>query len=218
MELERMDSFFDTRVDSYDSHMLEELGLTEFYDEIENSLKTCIKLDKVLDLGCGTGLELERLFKVWDKAEVTAIDLSEGMLTRLKEKFSGRSGQLKLIRGSYMEADFGTEAYDCVVTTYSLHHFEFDEKLALYKSIHRSLKEGGCFIEGDYTVKTKEEERDLAAMNLKLRRESGHESGYYHFDIPLTPETQLKLFSEAGFSTAEIRKKWDNTTIFICNK
>lgn len=218
MKIERMDSFFDARADFYDSHMIEELGLSEFYDEIEDSLKDCLKLDNVLDLGCGTGLELERLFRVNGKAEVSAIDLSEGMLMLLKSKFPDRLGQIELIHGSYMQMDFGCEVYDCVLTTYSLHHFEAEEKLALYKRIHASLKKDGCFIEGDYTAKSQEEERDLISLNRKLRQEAGIDSGFYHIDIPLAIETQLKVLKKAGFSKAEVRKKWENTAVFICNK
>ena len=80
------------------------------------------------------------------------------------------------------------------------------------------MKQGGCFIEGDYTAKTQEEERDLAALNRKLRKEAGIDSGFYHFDIPLTIETERKVLKEAGFSKAEVRRKWEKTTIFICNK
>ena len=218
MELERMDSFFNARADSYDNHMLKEMGLSEFYDEIEGSLKDCHKLDKVLDLGCGTGLELERLFRINGKAVVTAIDLSEGMLKLLKEKFPDRQGQIELIHGSYMETDFGCEVYDCVLTTYSLHHFEAEEKLALYSRIHDSLKKGGCFIEGDYTAKTQEEERELISLNRKLRQEAGIDGGFYHIDIPLAVETQLKVLKEAGFNRTKIRNEWEKTAIFISEK
>lgn len=74
--LEEMSSFFNRRAEIYDSHMLDELSLTEFYDEIEQCMAECKGPDKVLDLGCGTGLELERLFKLYKDACVTAIDLS----------------------------------------------------------------------------------------------------------------------------------------------
>lgn len=218
MEIERMDSFFNARADTYDNHMLEEMGLIEFYDDIEGSLKDCHKLDNILDLGCGTGLELERLFRVNGKAKVSAIDLSEGMLMLLKEKFPDRLGQIELIHGSYMQMDFGFEIYDCALTTYSLHHFEAEEKLALYRKIHDSLKKGGRLIEGDYTAKTQEEERDLIFLNRKLRHDAGIDTGFYHIDIPLAVETQLKVLKEAGFSSVSVGKKWGSTTIFICNK
>ena len=42
---------------------------------------------KVLDLGCGTGLELEYYFRLNSTAMVTGIDLAAGMLQKLKEKF-----------------------------------------------------------------------------------------------------------------------------------
>lgn len=218
MELEKMDSFFDTRAENYDRHMLEEMDLTEFYDEIEKSLSNCSQLNKVLDLGCGTGLELERLFKAADRAEVTAVDLSEQMLLKLKKKFQDRLDRLNLIKGSYMDIDLGSEVYDCVLSTYSLHHFDYDSKLRLYRRIHDSLKQGGCFIDGDYTTKSIDEEKDRIDQGMKLRRENGRESGFYHFDMPFTVDTELRLAKEAGFRKAEATKKWESTTIIIYYK
>ena len=57
--LERMDEFFDRRLEGYDKHMLTEIeSAQEFY------LFTAACLPDtpgcaLLDLGCGTGLELE---------------------------------------------------------------------------------------------------------------------------------------------------------------
>ncbi|MEA4821073.1 MAG: hypothetical protein VB122_02385, partial [Erysipelotrichales bacterium] len=56
-KLEEMSSFFNERADTYDFHMLNELDLEVFYSKIAK----CIPADwgqvKLLDLGCGTGLE-----------------------------------------------------------------------------------------------------------------------------------------------------------------
>ena len=39
-----------------------------------------------LDLGCGTGLELEEYFRYNPEADITGIDLSDAMLKVLKQK------------------------------------------------------------------------------------------------------------------------------------
>ena len=58
MMLEKMDAFFAVRLDGYDSHMMNEIeGAEEFYPYTA-SLLPMSKGAKVLDLGCGTGLEL----------------------------------------------------------------------------------------------------------------------------------------------------------------
>ena len=56
----------------------------------------------VLDLGCGTGLELEEYFRLNPDASVTGIDLSDAMLNALSSKFPNR--KLSLIQGSYFRS------------------------------------------------------------------------------------------------------------------
>jgi len=214
MSLEKMNEFFNARADIYDKHMLDDLGLDEFYTAISDCFDKPVK--RLLDLGCGTGLELDRLFERFPGMEVTGIDLSEEMLSKLKEKYPGKS--LRLICGSYFDADFGGE-YDHVLSTYSLHHFSEESKTELYKKIHASMEAGGVFILGDYTVSTIERQQELLAANAAKRREQGiPESEFYHFDTPFTPETEMRLMKAAGFTSAEVVRQWENTSIIIAGK
>jgi len=216
--LEEMGSFFNQRAEGYDSHMLDELSLTEFYDEIEKCIAKDDGLDKVLDLGCGTGLEMERIFKLYKDVRVTAIDISEKMLEKLKQKFEDKILNIEIVCGSYFDIDFGFNLFDLVVSTYSLHHFSKDEKLVLYKRVYESLKPGGRFINGDNTVKSIDKERFYIEENKRIREEQGIKHGLYHIDTPLAVETEIHLLEQAGFEKVYIHKQWDNTTIFVCHK
>ena len=85
-----MDDFFTARVDGYDEHMKCNIeGASSFY-EFTASLLPKENTANVLDLGCGTGLELEEYFSVNPNAKVTGIDLTEAMLESLKVKFTGK--------------------------------------------------------------------------------------------------------------------------------
>ena len=103
--LEKMDLFFENRLEEYEEHMLFGIeGAREFYPYTAALLpgnKGC----EVLDLGCGTGLELEAYFLRNPEARVTGIDLSEAMLGALADKFPDRcaDGRLRLIPGSYFD-------------------------------------------------------------------------------------------------------------------
>ena len=78
--LEKMDDFFTARVDGYDEHMKSNIeGASKFYN-FTASLLPMEKDKRILDLGCGTGLELEELFQMNPYAKVTGIDLTEAML------------------------------------------------------------------------------------------------------------------------------------------
>lgn len=216
MPLEKMDEFFNARAITYDQHMLVNLQLAKFYEEIARCFSFDIQNPKLLDLGCGTGLELEHLFAKFSDISVTGIDLSQEMLNVFNEKYSDKN--IKIICGSYFTIDFGIDCYDSVISTYSLHHFTEEEKVTLYKKIFDSLVNGGIYIEGDYTCKTMEEQLLYIAENERLRNENGISEGFYHYDTPFTIETQIKLLKTAGFGEIKVINEWDNTTIFSAKK
>jgi tRNA (cmo5U34)-methyltransferase len=198
--------------------MLNELGLEVFYREIGKCFTTGRSDIKLLDLGCGTGLEIERLFDLYPDAQVTGVDLSPKMLEVFKEKFQDKEKQINLICSSYLDMEFGKESFDFVLSTYSLHHFSAELKLTLYRKIYDSLKDGGLYIEGDYTVKSKENEIFYLAENDRIRKENGCNEGFYHYDTPLAVQTQIDLLRGAGFSEVALHREWENTSIFVCRK
>ena len=81
---------------------------------------------KVLDLGCGTGLELEEYFALNPDAEVTGVDLCRPMLDALEAKLSGR--KLNLVCGSYFDVPLQPDFFDAAVSVESLHHFTAEKK------------------------------------------------------------------------------------------
>ena len=214
--LEKMQDFFNSRANMYDNHMLVDLNLNEFYDEIANLVEIDDKNLKLLDLGCGTGIELERLFAKYPDIQVTGIDLSSEMLNTLKEKYKGKN--IDVICGSYFDVEFGS-GFDVVLSTYSLHHFNEEEKLALYKKTYESMKPGGFYVEGDYTVKTDEEQTLYLSELKRFKNEQNlSDDSFYHYDTPMTAENQIKLLKSAGFSDIKIIRQWDSTTIITAKK
>ena len=85
--------------------------------------------EKLLDLGCGTGLELDEISAARPSLQITGIDLSPDMLAVLAKKHP----QVRLIQADYFSYDFGASVYDMAVSFESLHHFKQDKKLGLYK-------------------------------------------------------------------------------------
>lgn len=208
--LEKMDSFFNDRTEIYDEHQLTHVGdAREFLRFTAENLPMEMTA-RVLDLGCGTGLELEEYFALNPTAYVTGIDLSSGMLEKLREKFADRS--IKTVLGSYFDVPFGVDKYDAAVSVESLHHFTADEKTPLYRKLCQALKPGGWFILTDFFAGSDEEEVRRRNELYRLKEEQGIKDGaFYHFDTPLTAEHEIACLREAGFASVEVLKKWGPT-------
>jgi len=208
--LEKMSEFFDRRLDGYDEHQLTCIeSASEFFDFTAKQLPR-FKGTKLLDLGCGTGLELEAYFKYAPEAKVTGIDLAPGMLGALRKKFPDRN--IALILGSYFDVPFGISEYDAAVSVESLHHFTQKQKIPLYVKLRESLKDGGYFILTDYFSLTESEERVHFDEFERLKKEQGIDDGeFYHYDTPLTIVHECEALKSAGFSSVEILNSWGAT-------
>ena len=208
--LEKMNKFFSKRLDGYEEHQLNAIdGAREFYP-FTASLLPVQNGAAVLDLGCGTGLELEYYFKFNPTAKITGIDLSEDMLAALKQKFSGKA--ITAIHGSYFDIPFEKDRYDAAVSVESLHHFTKEEKTSLYKKVLQALAADGFFILTDYFARTEEEENFFRWELLRLKAAQGIiDNALYHYDTPLTAEHEMQVLREAGFSCAEISAQWGAT-------
>lgn len=217
-EMERMADFFDRRAEEYDVHMLDELGLEPFYAEI-GDLTPGGKGLRVLDLGCGTGLELERLLKKNPDAAVTAVDISGGMLDRLQRRLgegreSADTGAGLLLGdatacGSIRSGAVHLFAAPCVAT----------EKLTLYRRICETLAKGGRFLYGDYVLPDYAQEEEARREGERIRKAHGLRSlREVHMDIPLSMETERDLLRRAGFPRVTTAWEGVNAAIFVADK
>ena len=208
--LEEMSAFFEARLDLYDQHMLGDVAnareLYAFTAQALPAKEGC----RLLDLGCGTGLELEFYFPLCPTAQVTGIDLSQRMLSRLGEKFPEKD--LTLLQGSYFDVPLGENVFDAAVSVESLHHFTKEEKIPLYAKVRAALKEGGYFLLTDYFSLSEEEERRRRETLLALKKAQGlGDDQFYHYDTPLTVGHEAEALERAGFSRVEIVNQWGPT-------
>ena len=209
-KLEKMGDFFDSRTQGYEEH---QLNTIDFAKEFYPFTAGCLPKEsgtRILDLGCGTGLELDEFFALNPNAKVTGIDLAAGMLQELKRKFNGKD--ITLILGSYFDVPFGEAQFDAAVSVESLHHFTKEEKIPLYAKLKAALKSGGYFILTDYFAMSDEEESTRRQELLRLRKEQNLADGeFYHYDTPLTVEHEKEAILATGFSTVEVLKNWGHT-------
>ena len=208
--LETMSDFFAARLDGYDWHMLNEIeSAREFYPFTAEQLPADPDCH-LLDLGCGTGLELEAYFARNPQASVTGIDLCKPMLDTLAHKLPDK--RLTLTHGSYFDVPFGESTFDAAVSVESLHHFTKEQKIPLYTKLYTALKPGGFFILTDYFASDDEQERMHQAQLLALKAEQGiQDDTFYHYDTPLTVPHETEALLAAGFDSVQILGKWGAT-------
>lgn len=212
---EGMEDFFDQRAMTYNTHMAEILDVPTFYQAVANPIAGTSAPVTILDLGCGTGIELAYLFARAPKALITGIDLAERMMALLQQQYAPYTDQLTLIQDSYLDRPFPQEAFNYVCAVQTLHHLLPEEKQALYARIYASLRPGGAFIEGDYTVSL-DEEIERRSQYLDFRKD--FPTGIYHVDIPCAVESEYALLCAAGFIPVDITYRAENCTVFVARK
>lgn len=205
--LEDMRDFFTARVGSYEAHMaLWAKAYARMAELVPAECKT------LLDLGCGTGLELDAIYARLPHLRVTGVDLCEAMLAQLARKHADR--QPTLLCADYFAAELGEDAFDAAVSFETLHHFTQEKKRGLFAKIHRALHTGGVYIQADYIACCDEEETLLFEACARKRTRAGIAAdAFVHFDTPLTLEHEMQALREAGFMRIEAVEAIEGATI-----
>ena len=214
MQLEKMDDFFAARVNGYDEHMRTNIeGASGFYAYTASLLPRAAG-SRILDLGCGTGLELEEYFRLNPDAAVTGIDLSDAMLQALKSKLGNRN--IRLINASYFDEPLGEKTFDAAVSVESLHHFPAEQKERLYTKLHAALAENGYFVLTDYFAESEDLEKEYFRNLAQLKQEQGlPDDVFFHYDTPLTVEHEMDVLRTAGFRDVRIMQQWGESTFTV---
>lgn len=214
--LEKIKDFFDKRAGVYDKHQLNEIeGAKDFYIFGANQLPLRPNAH-VLDIGCGTGIELEYYFKRNNTAHVDGIDISKKMLQKAKNKI--KSDRYNFIEADMFTYEYNIHKYEAAISVEVMHHFLPEKKMELYKKIYKAIKGEGYFILIDYFATNDDQEKQFKnQLEKMIKDEKLNPNETYHFDIPLTLNHEIDCLHRCGFRVLELGS-WGQTTCLKCTK
>ena len=198
-------------------------GFDDFYG-VATSLIQSSSRPSVLDLGAGTGLLSSFIARKLPEAELTLIDLSEGMLEIAKQRFRGRA-HISFITADYTKYEY-PQQYDFVVSSLSIHHLTAEEKQQLYRRIYSLLNKNGIFVNADqvlgetaYVEQLYKSEWKNFVENSGLSRAS-IDAAYERtkLDCMDTLGQQLDWLRKSGFTDVDCMYKRYSFTVMFARK
>lgn len=159
--------WFDRWSNEYDNT----LGSISFHRELLNLAVKNSKIkcgDKVLDIGCGTGLLSLKLLQAAD-CIIYGIDNSKEMLKIFQKKIDklGLNGKITCEFMDVGLLNFKNNTFDTAVSSVVLHHIK--NKLGVLKKIYRVLKPGGTFIIGEIDMDSTGKYTDINRLKRMLK-------------------------------------------------
>lgn len=224
-------------------HLMHEMMLRLAVESVQIIAKAPSKPLLALDIGSGTGAEAISLLKKIPDLHLIGLDLCGPMNQLFKEKAT--KATVSKDRYRLIEADivdpaakdtirallheaFGADDFQLIISAFTIHHIEKEQKAQVFRMIHDLLEPGGVFLFGDLFNYADESswltetiftwEVDRIVSNFKQAAEDADHKGdtyrgeqlrslegkwvsHYMNDNKLDGvTTQLSLLRDAGFS------------------
>ena len=132
---------------TYLDNMLAEIAA---YPELQDETVAAgggVAVERMLELGIGTGETARRMLARHPGARLTAIDSSPEMLDRARSAFPAAD-----LRASRLEDPLPEGPFDLVYSTLVVHHLDGAGKRDLFERIARVIRPGGVFVLADVVV------------------------------------------------------------------
>ena len=102
------------------------------------------KGSKCLDVGCGSGADLEHLAE--KGFDVTGVDISSIAINIVQKRFNAKNLKAQLLVGDVLNMSLGDEKFDFVADRGCLHHIENEKRNIYADVIGKAIKPGGYLL------------------------------------------------------------------------
>jgi L-threonylcarbamoyladenylate synthase len=156
------------------------------------------RVERILELGTGTGETARRLLARHPGASLIGIDESESMLATARRSLPASRVDLRTGR---IQDPLPDGRFDLVASALCVHHLDAEEKADLFARVRAMLSPGGRFVLADLVLPV-----DPAEARTP------HTPG---FDKPSSMADQVRWLREAGFEEVEVVWERGDLTVIV---
>jgi tRNA (cmo5U34)-methyltransferase len=156
------------------------------FDQLQDQVAAAAEglvVNRILELGTGTGETARRVLVAYPEARLTGIDVSEEMLAAARVSLPPENIDELLVQG--IEDPLPDGPFDLVISALTVHHLDASGKADLFGRLAHVVRRGARFVMGDVVVPS--DPRD-AVTPLSP-----------DYDLPSSTDDLLRWLREAGF-------------------
>jgi tRNA (cmo5U34)-methyltransferase len=163
---------------------------------------------RILDLGTGAGRLLALVKAARPGAQFVGLDFSATMLEILRKEF-GADPSVTVVAHDLAKELPPMGRFDCVISSFAIHHLTNERKRSLYAEIFELLTPGGifCNLERVASPTAALHDQFLRAFGISREQEDPE-------NILLGLEAQLQWLREIGFIDVDCHWKWRAVALF----
>jgi ubiquinone/menaquinone biosynthesis C-methylase UbiE len=187
---------YDTVADTYDSHYDHHRGKTYHTHLSGHLMRALPEGGRLLDIGCGTGLFVEKYIR--NGGTATGLDISEGMVARAR----CRCPECEFLVGTGERLPFGDGSFNAVSSVLVFSYVR--DPVSMLSEVYRVLEPGGSV--ALLTLGKKLITRGIPSLykigeKIRIKHVVMKDFGEHYYD----EKEMYSLFDNAGFSGVDVR-------------